>query len=51
MNETGVWPYTNCIVPGYPKLKPLDGDFWQGFWKIYVKLRQPDAGNIKRPPF
>ncbi len=50
MKESEVWPYTGCIVPGYPKLNPADEDFWLKFWKIFAKLRQPDAGNIKRPP-
>lgn len=50
MKETGVWPYTGCIVPGYPKLNPAEENFWPKFWKIYAKLRQPDAGNVKRPP-
>jgi putative transposase len=50
MKEKGVWPYTGCIVPGYPKLNPAGEDFWPRFWKIYGQLRQPDAGNIKRPP-
>jgi len=50
MKETEVWPYTGCVVPGYPKLNPASEDFWPTFWKIYAKLRQPDAGNIKRPP-
>jgi REP element-mobilizing transposase RayT len=43
------WPFTGCIVPGYPKLHPLADDFWPKFWRLYGKLRQPDAGNIKRP--
>jgi len=50
MPEHAVWPYTGCIVPGYPKLNPAAEDFWPTFWKIFTKLRQPDAGNIKRPP-
>ena len=50
MKVNEVWPFTNCIVPGYPKLNPIAEDFWPTFWKIYSKLRQPDAGNIKRPP-
>jgi len=50
MKETEVWPYTGCIVPGYPRLDPVEADFWPTFWKIFTKLRQPDAGNIKRPP-
>ena len=49
MKATEAWPYTGCIVPGYPKLNPEEEGFWQKFWKIYAKLRQPDAGNIKRP--
>ncbi len=48
--ETGVWPYTGCVVPGYPKLNPMDATFWPLFWKIHTKLRQPDAGDINRPP-
>ena len=44
------WPYTGCLIPGYPKLNPLNQDFWPTFWKIYARLRQPDAGNLQRPP-
>jgi putative transposase len=49
MKKIDTWPYTGCIVPGYPKMNPMEEDFWPKFWKIYAKLRQPDAGNIKRP--
>lgn len=48
--ETATWPYTGCVVPGYPKLNPSGEDFWPKFWRIHGKLRQPDAGNITRPP-
>ncbi len=44
------WPFTGCVVPGYPKLNPLVEDYWPKFWRIFGKLRQPDAGDIKRPP-
>lgn len=50
ITEAGVWPYTGCIIPGYPELNPEDKEFWPKFWRIYGKLRQPDAGNISRPP-
>ena len=50
MPETGQWPYTGCVVPGYPKLNPVQDDFWPKFWRLHAKLRQPDAGNLKRPP-
>ena len=49
ISPTDVWPYTGCIVPGYPKLNPASKDFWPIFWKIYPKLRQPGAGEILRP--
>ena len=44
------WPFTGCIIPGYPKLDLLSDDYWPKFWRIIAKLRQLDAGNIKRPP-
>ncbi len=50
MKAGEVWPYSGCLVPGYPKLDPAEEDFWPTFWKIYAKLRQPDAGNLIRPP-
>lgn len=48
--ETEIWPFAGCIVPGYPRLDPGQEDFWPKFWNIYTKLREPDAGNLKRPP-
>ena len=39
-----------AIEHGYPTLHPLAADFWEKFWKLYAKLRHPDAGNIKKPP-
>jgi len=50
IKETQVWPYNGCIVPGYPKLNPADGDFWPKFWRIYAKLLHADASKIKHPP-
>ena len=46
-----LWPFTGCVVRGYPKLNPLRDEYWPKFWQIYGKHRQPNAGNIKRPPF
>ena len=50
IGEKEIWPFTGCVVPGYPKLNTASEDFWPKFWRIYGKLKQPDAGNIKRPP-
>lgn len=50
VKEMREWPFTGCVVPGYPKLCLFEEDYWSKFWTIYHKLRQSDAGNIKRPP-
>lgn len=49
VKDAARWEFTGCIVPRYPKLPPLAEDFWPQFWRLYGKLRQPDAGDIKRP--
>ncbi len=46
--EKELWPFTGCVVPGYPRLNPMEEDFWPTFWRIYGKLRHTDAGNTKR---
>jgi putative transposase len=45
------WDFCGAVVPGYPTLHPLKPDFWEKFWKLHARSRQPDAGNIKRPSF
>lgn len=34
------YPYTNCLVPGYPSLSPWQPDFWMRFWRIYSFVRK-----------
>jgi len=29
------WPYTGCIVPGYPDLNPTASGYWEKFWPIF----------------
>ena len=45
-----IWPFSGGVIPGYPKLDLLAEDYWSKFWRIFAKLRQPDAGSLKRPP-
>jgi putative transposase len=35
------WRFSGAVVPGYPELYPFHGDFWEVFWKIYSKHREP----------
>ena len=44
------WPFTGGVVPGCPTLHPFQANFWAKFWKIYLKARASDAGNLLRPP-
>ena len=34
------YPYTGCLVPGYPDLRPFQPDFWDLFDRLTSKLRQ-----------
>lgn len=38
--DAGDWDSLGAVVPGYPTLHPLDGDFWRLFWELYWKKRQ-----------
>jgi REP element-mobilizing transposase RayT len=33
------YPYSGCLVPGYPDLSPWQDNFWELFWRLYLKLR------------
>jgi putative transposase len=45
------WIYTSALIPGYPNLNLFAPDHWEKFWKIYNKLKMPDAHEITKPPF
>jgi REP element-mobilizing transposase RayT len=34
------YPYTGCLVPGYPELKLWQAGFWERFWRSYSFLRR-----------
>ncbi|HQX48334.1 MAG TPA: hypothetical protein PLY87_27635 [Planctomycetaceae bacterium] len=34
------YPFTGCLVPGYPELKPFEEDFWLRFDRIVSHLRK-----------
>ena len=36
------WPYHGCVVPGYPKLHPLEPGYWGKLWRIHMKLLNPE---------
>lgn len=40
------WPFSGAIVPGYPTVHPIQGDFWELFWKIYVRQRDEEENDL-----
>ena len=34
------WPYSGCLVPGWPTLDPRDADYWPLFWSIWNRLSE-----------
>jgi REP element-mobilizing transposase RayT len=41
------YPYTGCLMPGYPELKIWGQDFHDRFWKIYAHLRTHGLVHVK----
>ena len=45
------YPYTGCVVPGYPELRFWQDDYWDRFWRTHEYLRarglvvQSEPGN------
>ena len=32
------YPFTGCLVPGYPELSLWQVDYWERFWRLYLYL-------------
>jgi REP element-mobilizing transposase RayT len=47
ITDARLWPFTGCMVPGYPSLHPLAPDFWVKFWRIYRAL--VERGSLFQP--
>ena len=44
------WPYSGAVVPGYPRLKVFEADYWPWFWKHYFSVREPGLEKQVLPP-
>jgi len=38
LDQFATYPYSSCIVPGYPELNPFQPDYWARFWRTYSYL-------------
>ena len=34
------YPYSDCLLPGYPELTLWQDDFWPRFWRVYSYLQK-----------
>jgi len=30
-----LYPFTGCLVPGYPEVSPFETGYWERFWNLY----------------
>ena len=43
------WPWMGCVVPGIPRLHPLEDRFWEVFGKLNRERRAPECDRHVRP--
>ncbi|MFG0254883.1 MAG: hypothetical protein ACF787_07270, partial [Rhodopirellula sp. JB053] len=41
------YPYSGCLVPGYPELEPFAGDYWTRYWRTYSYLAKNGLVRLK----
>ena len=44
IDEYWKYPYSGCLIPGYPELKPFDSDFWTRFDRTVSYIRKTRSG-------
>jgi putative transposase len=42
------YPYTGCLVPGYPELNLCQNDYWERFWRTYTYMRENGIVRVNR---
>ena len=40
VERTADYPYCGAIVPGYPRLHPLEDRFWPLYWRLFAEARE-----------
>lgn len=43
------YPYTGCLVPGFPELSPWEPNFWTHFWRAISYLRREGLTRLAAP--
>ena len=40
------WPFSGCVIPGYPRMNPFQDDYWELFWKLYQQTREAEPPQV-----
>jgi putative transposase len=48
--EDESWSFSGAMLPGYPALNPMQKDFWEKFWKLYVAELENEPPAPSVPP-
>ena len=43
------YPFTGCLVPGYPELRIWQSDYWDRFWRIVSYVRENGMIQVGSP--
>ena len=42
VDSAQAWAFCGAVVAGYPRLHPLEADYWDRFWNLYTVAREPE---------
>lgn len=43
------YPFTNCVIPGYPEIVPFIPDYWDRLSRVHSHLKQSDMFRKPQP--
>src|SRR5262249_29027206 len=46
-NDYRAYPYSDCLLPGYPELHLWDKDYWRRLWRIYAYLGKHGVRSVR----
>jgi hypothetical protein len=50
VGATRDWPFCGAVVPGYPRMHPLEQGYWALFWKVHAAARDTEPVPSGPPP-
>ena len=47
VNDYKAYPYTNCLMPGYPDMSPWSENYWENFWSLYSQMKKTGLFEVE----